>query len=63
MAYQRTKEAVNDLLRAQPENSEFLIQLAWADTWLGDKAAALAHAKTGDCRIAGLQRRLRRPWI
>jgi TolB-like protein len=45
MAYQKAKQAVNDLLRAQPENSEFLIQLAWADTWLGDKAAAFAHAK------------------
>jgi TolB-like protein/Flp pilus assembly protein TadD len=45
MAYQKAKQAVNDLLRAQPENSEFLIQLAWADTWLGDKAAAFEHAK------------------
>ena len=45
MAYQKAKQAVNDLLRAQPENSEFLIQLAWADTWLGDKAAAFAHAQ------------------
>ena len=39
MAYQKAKQAVNDLLRAQPENSEFLIQLAWADACLGDKAA------------------------
>ena len=45
MAYQKAKQAVNDLLRAEPENSEFLLQLAWADTWLGDKAAAFAHAK------------------
>jgi tetratricopeptide (TPR) repeat protein len=45
MAYQKAKQVVNDLLRAQPENSEFLIQLAWADTWLGDKAAAFQHVK------------------
>jgi TolB-like protein/class 3 adenylate cyclase/Flp pilus assembly protein TadD len=45
MAYQKAKQAVNDLLRAQPENSEFLIQLAWAEACLGDKANAIAHAK------------------
>ena len=45
MAYQKAKQAVNDLLRAQPENSEFLIQLAWAEACLGDKAAAFAHAQ------------------
>ncbi len=45
MAYQKAKQAVNDLLRAQPENSEFLIQLAWAEAWLGDKATAFAHAQ------------------
>ena len=45
MAYQKAKQAVNDLLRAQPENSEFLIQLAWAEACLGDKATAFAHAR------------------
>ena len=45
MAYQKAKQAANDLLRAQPENSEFLIQLAWAEACLGDKANAIAHAK------------------
>ncbi len=45
MAYQKAKQPVNDLLRAEPENSEFLIQLAWAEACLGDKATAVAHAK------------------
>src|SRR6476620_5670207 len=45
MAYQKAKQAANDLLRAQPENSEFLIQLAWAEACLGEKANAIAHAK------------------
>jgi tetratricopeptide (TPR) repeat protein len=44
-AYQKTKQAVSEFLRAQPENAEFLIELAWADAWLGDKAAAFTHAK------------------
>jgi len=42
-AYQQTKQAVNELLRTQPDNAEFLNELAWAETWLGDKAAALTH--------------------
>jgi TolB-like protein/Flp pilus assembly protein TadD len=42
-AYQKTKQAVNDLLRTEPDNAEFLNELAWAETWLGDKAAAFAH--------------------
>jgi TolB-like protein/class 3 adenylate cyclase/Tfp pilus assembly protein PilF len=45
MAYQKAKKAANDLLRAQPQNSEFLIQLAWAEACLGDKANAIAHAQ------------------
>jgi TolB-like protein/class 3 adenylate cyclase/Tfp pilus assembly protein PilF len=45
IAYQKAKQIANDLLRAQPENSEFLIQLAWAEACLGDKANAIAHAK------------------
>jgi len=44
-AYEKAKQAVNEFLRAQPENTEFLIELAWAETWLGDKAAAFAHAQ------------------
>jgi TolB-like protein/class 3 adenylate cyclase/Tfp pilus assembly protein PilF len=44
-AYQKTKQVVNEFLRAQPENAEFLSELAWADTWLGDKAAAFTHAQ------------------
>jgi len=42
-AYQQTEQAVNELLRTQPDNAEFLNELAWAETWLGDKAAALTH--------------------
>jgi tetratricopeptide (TPR) repeat protein len=42
-AYEKTKQAVNELLRTQPENAEFLGELAWAETWLGDKAAAFTH--------------------
>ena len=30
-------------MRAQPDNSEFLNQLAWAETWLGDKAGDRAR--------------------
>ena len=45
IACQKAKQIVNDLLRAQPENSEFLIQLAWAEACLGDKATAFAHAQ------------------
>jgi TolB-like protein len=45
MAYQKAKQIVNDLLRGQPENPEFLIQLAWAEACLGDKTTAIAHAK------------------
>ena len=42
-AYQQTEQAVNELLRTQPDNAEFLNELAWAETWLGDKASALTH--------------------
>jgi TolB-like protein/Flp pilus assembly protein TadD len=42
-AYEKTKQAVNELLRTQPDNTELLNQLAWAETWLGDKAGAIAH--------------------
>jgi len=42
-AYQKTKQVVNELLRTQPDNAEFLNELAWAETWLGDKASAFMH--------------------
>ncbi len=45
MAYQKAKQTVNDLLRAQPDNTELLNQLAWAETWLDDKAGAIAHSQ------------------
>ena len=44
-AYQKTKQTVNELLRTQPDNAELLNQLAWAETWLGDKAGAIAHVQ------------------
>ena len=34
---------MNELLRTQPDNTELLNQLAWAETWLDDKAGAIAH--------------------
>jgi len=43
IAYQKTKEVVNEFLRTQPDNPDFLNQLAWAETWLGDKTAAFGH--------------------
>jgi TolB-like protein/Flp pilus assembly protein TadD len=42
-AYQKTKQAVNELLRTQPDNTELLNELAWAEACLGDKAAAFTH--------------------
>jgi TolB-like protein/class 3 adenylate cyclase/Flp pilus assembly protein TadD len=42
-AYEKTKQTVNELLRTQPDNRELLNQLAWAETWLDDKAGAIAH--------------------
>jgi tetratricopeptide (TPR) repeat protein len=44
-AYEKTKQAVNEFLRTQPDNTELLNQLAWAETWLGDKAGAIAHVQ------------------
>ena len=44
-AYQKTKQTVNELLRTQPDNTELLNQLAWAETWLDDKAGAIAHSQ------------------
>jgi tetratricopeptide (TPR) repeat protein len=42
-AHEKTKQTVNELLRTQPDNTELLNQLAWAETWLDDKAGAIAH--------------------
>jgi TolB-like protein/Flp pilus assembly protein TadD len=42
-AYEKTKQTVNELLSTQPDNTEFLNELAWAETWLEDKAGAIAH--------------------
>jgi TolB-like protein/class 3 adenylate cyclase/Tfp pilus assembly protein PilF len=44
-AYQKAKQVVNEFLRAQPENADFLSQLSWAETWLEDKAAAFTHVQ------------------
>jgi tetratricopeptide (TPR) repeat protein len=44
-AYEKTKQTVNELLRTQPDNTELLNQLAWAETWLDDKAGAIAHSQ------------------
>ena len=42
-AYQKTKQVLNEFLRAQPDNHEFLNELAWAEMCLDDKAAAFTH--------------------
>jgi tetratricopeptide (TPR) repeat protein len=44
-AYRKTKQVVNEFLGAQPDNADFLSQLAWSETWLEDKAAAFAHVQ------------------
>ena len=44
-AYQNTKRSAEEMVRAQPDNPDFLIALAWAEACLGEKDAALAHAK------------------
>jgi TolB-like protein/class 3 adenylate cyclase/Tfp pilus assembly protein PilF len=44
-AYQKTKQAMNEFLQVQPENAEFLSELAWAESWLGGKAEAFSHAQ------------------
>jgi TolB-like protein/Flp pilus assembly protein TadD len=42
-AYEKAKQSLNEFLRTQPDNTELLNTLAWAETWLGDKAGAMAH--------------------
>jgi tetratricopeptide (TPR) repeat protein len=44
-AYETTKQTVSEHLRTQPDNTELLNELAWAETWLGDKAGAIAHVQ------------------
>ena len=45
VAYQKTRQALDEVLHTQPDNPDFLSQRAWAETWLGDKAAAFADAQ------------------
>jgi TolB-like protein/Tfp pilus assembly protein PilF len=45
VTYRKAKESAEEALRAQHDNPDLLITLAWAETWLGEKAAALAHAQ------------------
>jgi hypothetical protein len=45
MAYQKAKNAAEESHRAQPGSPDALTTLAWAETWLGDKAAALDHVR------------------
>jgi len=42
-AYQKAKQTLNEFLRVQPENAEFLSELAWAETWLDDRPSAFTH--------------------
>jgi tetratricopeptide (TPR) repeat protein len=44
-AYQTAKHFYEEGLRAQPDNADFLNALAWSETFLGDKAAALNHVR------------------
>jgi serine/threonine protein kinase/Flp pilus assembly protein TadD len=44
-AYQKARQVLNELLRAQPNNAGCMAELAWAETWLEDKDAALRHAQ------------------
>jgi len=44
-AYQAAKHFYEEGLRAQPDNADFLNALAWSETFLGDKAAALNHVQ------------------
>jgi TolB-like protein/Flp pilus assembly protein TadD len=43
--YKKTKADAEELLRSQPNNADLLGALAWSETWLGDKSAALKHAQ------------------
>jgi tetratricopeptide (TPR) repeat protein len=43
--YRKAKADAEELLRAQPNNADLLATLAWSETWLGDKSAALKDAQ------------------
>jgi TolB-like protein/Flp pilus assembly protein TadD len=43
--YEKAKADAEELLRSQPNNADLLGALAWSETWLGDKSAALKHAQ------------------
>ena len=43
--YRKAKADAEELLRSQPNNADLLATLAWSETWLGDKSAALKHAQ------------------
>jgi TolB-like protein len=45
MIYRKAKADAEELLRSQPNNADLLATLAWSETWLGDKSAALKHAQ------------------
>ena len=45
MIYRKAKADAEELLRAQANNADLLATLAWSETWLGDKSAALKHAQ------------------
>ena len=44
-AYEKAKEVLNEFLRLQPDNAELLNALAWTETWLDDKAGAIAYSQ------------------
>ena len=44
-SYRKAKADAEKLLRSQPDNADLLDTLAWSETWLGDKSAALKHAQ------------------
>ena len=50
-AYKNAKASAEELLRSQPNNADLLVNLAWSETWLGDKAAALKHAREAVARM------------
>ncbi len=43
--YRKAKADAEELVRSQPNNADLLATLAWSETWLGDKSAALKHAQ------------------
>jgi TolB-like protein len=44
-SYRKAKADAEKQLRSQPDNADLLDTLAWSETWLGDKSAALKHAQ------------------